>query len=529
MNQFMKTMKKLLLILTGAILLSYLVNAGGIVTNTNQSASWVRTLARDASTGIDAVYFNPAGLVKLNDGFHFSLNSQTILQSKDVTNDYVYLIPTPKKFLGDVSAPVFPSLYAAWKKGKFAVSFGFNPIGGGGGATLKTGLPSFEIPVADLRKGFELQGATDYRLDAYLKGTSVFFGYQAGLSYEINDMISVFAGLRYVSGKNTYEGHLKDIELLMGETWVPASTPLLGVANTINGFATNLQNAITAGLLGADDPISAELGLQLQLLGITPTGFTNAIAVGALQQAGAGYTAKAGLLSGQEVDVVQKGMGFTPIVGINIALGDKLNIGAKYEFKTAIEVENATNKDFILGYTNAGVPITMFPDGEKIANDLPAMVSVGVDYQIIPKLSASAGFHYYFDKSASYGKKLNGEYVTNDKVIDKNYYEISGGLEFNITEKLLVSAGYLYSKTGVSEDYQSDLSFSLPSSTIGGGFGYKITENIMVNLAACYTMYQEGKKEYTHVYPGVGNPELTLTDTYFKSNFVGAIGLDISF
>src|SRR4030042_4077944 len=117
----MKPMKKLLLILTGAILFPYLVNAGGIVTNTNQSASWVRTITRDASTGIDAVYFNPAGLVKLNDGFHFSLNSQTIFQSKDVTTDYRYLLPDSNKtFLGDVKAPVFPSIYAAYKFGKFA-------------------------------------------------------------------------------------------------------------------------------------------------------------------------------------------------------------------------------------------------------------------------------------------------------------------------------------------------------------------------------------------------------------------------
>ena len=65
-------MKKLLLILTCVLLCPYLLNAGGIVTNTNQSATWVRTMVRDASTGIDAVYFNPAGLVKLNDGFHFS-------------------------------------------------------------------------------------------------------------------------------------------------------------------------------------------------------------------------------------------------------------------------------------------------------------------------------------------------------------------------------------------------------------------------------------------------------------------------
>lgn len=526
-------MKKLLLILTSAIFFPYLLNAGGIVTNTNQSATWVRTITRDASTGIDAVYFNPAGLVRLDNGFHFSLNNQTIFQSKDVTTDYRFLLPdSTKTFLGDVKAPVFPSIYAAYKIGKFAISFGFNPIGGGGGATLEDGIPMTDMLVADLRKAYELQGATDYRMDAYLKGSSVFFGYQAGLSYAINDMISVFAGLRYVTAKNTYEGHLNDVELLMPEPagWMAASDILLASANTINTSATNLNNAITAGLLGADDPISFELGLQLQMLGITPpAGFTNQMAVGALQAAGAGMNLKAGLLDGQELDNVQKGAGFTPIVGVCLSLFDKLTIGAKYEFKTSIELENETAQDFIFNYTAAGLPITMFPDGEKFNNDLPAMLAVGVNYKIIKKLSASAGFRYYFDRSADYSKKVNGEYVANDVVIDKNYYEINGGLEFDITDKLVVSAGYSYSKPGVSEDYQSELSFSLPANTFGGGFGFRATENFMINLGCAYTMYSEGTKSYQHVYPGPGAPVLPVKDTYFKSNLIAAIGLDISF
>jgi len=61
-----KRMRKQLLtiIATG---FATIVMAGGIVTNTNQSATYIRMLARDASTSIDAVYFNPAGMVKLDD------------------------------------------------------------------------------------------------------------------------------------------------------------------------------------------------------------------------------------------------------------------------------------------------------------------------------------------------------------------------------------------------------------------------------------------------------------------------------
>lgn len=34
--------------------------AGGLVTNTNHSAAFLRNPARDATTDLDAVYYNPA-------------------------------------------------------------------------------------------------------------------------------------------------------------------------------------------------------------------------------------------------------------------------------------------------------------------------------------------------------------------------------------------------------------------------------------------------------------------------------------
>ena len=154
---------------------------GGIVTNTNQSAAWVRTMVRDASTDADAVYFNPAGLIKLQDGFHFSLNSQTIFQNKDVTSNYPFLNGTPKKYQGEVKAPVFPGFYAAWKKNKLAVSFGFNPIGGGGGAEFKKGLPSFEQPLSDLVPA--LSGLSCTIMDSALKSPQPYgYGFNPNLS-----------------------------------------------------------------------------------------------------------------------------------------------------------------------------------------------------------------------------------------------------------------------------------------------------------------------------------------------------------
>ncbi len=113
----------------GSIILLWVSAAlgGGLVTNTNQSAEFIRTLNRNATTGIDAVYFNPAGLTKLGDGIHIALSNQSIFQTKTVDNTILN-----KTYEGSVQASFFPNLYVAYKAGKLAFSAGFMPIGGGG-------------------------------------------------------------------------------------------------------------------------------------------------------------------------------------------------------------------------------------------------------------------------------------------------------------------------------------------------------------------------------------------------------------
>ena len=56
----------------------------------------------------------------------------------------------------------------------------------------------------------------------------------------------------------------------------------------------------------------------------------------------------------------------------------------KYEFRTKIELENNTTKDFIVGYDAAtSSPVGMFPDGEKSRSDMPAMFAIGADYKLM--------------------------------------------------------------------------------------------------------------------------------------------------
>jgi long-chain fatty acid transport protein len=170
----------------------------------------------------------------------------------------------------------------------------------------------------------------------------------------------------------------------------------------------------------------------------------------------------------------------------------------------------------------------MFPDGEKIRNDMPAMLSVGVDYGATSKLNVSAGVHYYFDKTANYGHKLNGVYVDNDQIIDNNFYELAGGLQYKLNDFILLSGGYLYAKTGVNDDYQSDLTYSLTSSTVGAGGAINILENLRLNLGFALTFYDDGEKTIQHLFSPT-QTNIPARETYYKDAMIIGVGVDFSF
>jgi long-chain fatty acid transport protein len=518
--------------------------AGGIVTNTNQSAMFTRMQARDATLGIDAVYYNPAGLTLLpNDGFFISLNNQTVGQTRTVESDYQYL--NQSKYTGKIFAPFFPGIYAAYKKGNLALSLGFNPIGGGAGGTYDDGLPSFEYNISDLVPGLVSKGQDirAYSMDAYFEGSTAYFGYQFNVSYKINDMISVALGARYVMANEAYNGYLHDIRVDSAGTRTTATsvfTSLAAGAHAALSAPASLQQMIDGGagsltlaqaealsIINAQQRAGLESGLRS--MAIDPSAVTisqakDAFVAGApsFQLAEATATAKASLLRNQEADMEKKATGFTPIISVNIHPSDNLNIALKYEGLTKLEFENNTTKDFTVGYTPAGVPITQFPDGKKSRYDIPAQLVAGVTYRPIEKLFVSAGFHYYFDKQADWEGR--------DTLLKGNLTEYALGLEYTLSKKLLVSAGWLTTQTGAEGAYQTDLSFSMNSNTIGGGFAYQILPYLELNLAGAYTMYAKDHKTFNrNGYDSEGLPgSVAVTETYDKNVWIVALGLNFN-
>ncbi|MDR2956213.1 MAG: aromatic hydrocarbon degradation protein [Prevotella sp.] len=490
-------MKKNVLIFTILITLFNTITlfAGGILTNTNQSAHFIRMVARDASTQIDAAYTNPAGLVKLKEGFHFSFTNQSAFQTRTITSTFPLFQGfggnQTKVFKGEASAPIVPSLQAAYKKGKWVLSGSIAVTGGGGKATFNNGLPSFEsgmaltpIIVNGVGQGLTAMNenisltAKNYSVDQYMTGSSFIYGAQIGGSYAINNMFSVYGGFRLNIVNNGYEGHLRDLQTEITSSGLSG----IGLPKDYNGTLANPSPFLQMAIANTESQADKQ---SLQLLNKAST-------------------------DGVYLDCSQSGWGISPILGFNFNY-DKLNIGMKYEFRTALNVENKTKKD------DTG----MFADGVNTPHDIPALFTVGASYLILPKLTASVGYHHFFDSDADMAddkqKHINGG--TDEYLI---------GFEYRIDRMFLISAGGQITRYGVKDAYQRDLSFSLNSYSIGLGGAVNVAKNVMINVGYFWTNYSDWTKKtdsYIASKPELGGG----TDVFSRTNKVFAAGVDFSF
>ena len=169
--------------------------------------------------------------------------------------------------------------------------------------------------------------------------------------------------------------------------------------------------------------------------------------------------------------------------------------------------------------------MAQFKNGVNTPHDIPALFTVGVSYQITPQLMASIGYHHFFDSDAD---------MADDKqqFINGGINEYLAGAEYRINKMFLVSAGVQFTRTGVTDDYQKDLSFSLDSYSIGFGGAVNVSKNVTINIGYFWTSYSDwtiDKDKYSSV-TGT-NPPVYIQgkDVFSRTNKVFAAGVAFSF
>ena len=541
--------------LTAAIASSSATFAGGLLTNTNQHVAFNRMMSREASIGIDGVYYNPAGVVFMGEGNHLAINWQAAWQTRTINNDYKLFTKnvnnptTPRDFKGKAVAPVIPSFQYAYNKGRWSFQGNFALTGGGGKCTFDNGLGSFEKIVSETAMGaIGLAGAVDYAankilvpgsinpdgtintanfkpmftsnqafgsdgkysFNSYMHGRQYYFGLSAGAAYKVNDNFSVYAGLRGIYATCNYYGYVEDIKV--------GNMPLYQVLDPSKENAANIE-------LSCD----------------------------------------------------QSGIGFTPMLAVDYKTG-RWNFSAKYEFKTRLRLKNKSvnqlpsignlddnlknqmNKLFTGTFMAAGMPqeqamikaelasqavlddqnvvatttglkqqfdskideaIGEYADGKKIAGDIPSLLTVGVGYSPIDELRINVGFHWFDDYNAT-------SYNNRNKLLKKRgTLEFNAGVEYDVTKKITVSTGWQNTNYGLTDEYMDDKSFVVSSNSVGLGGVYHITKKLDFTVAYFHTFYDHVKtSETVTLAPGVSN---TYNTDYTRNNSAFAAGVNITF
>ena len=470
-------MKKFLLIGATALMVSNSTFAGGILTNTNQNAAFLRNPSRDAVIAIDGVYSNPAGIAFLPQGFHLSVSWQAAWQKRQMeVNNQLFQLnggKADKYFEGVAKAPVIPSFQAAYViNDKWSVSAQFAVGGGGGECEFAEGLPMFEELVGGKLAGAQ---ATSYGLSQNLTGKQFFYGFQVGATYRLTDNFSVFGGARGVLANCAYEGAISNITA----NGVAAGSYLSGVKAMVDAGLAQLE------------PVKDVAGYKEKYQELAAQ--SAALAQGA-----------ALLGSDFNLDCAQSGFGITPIIGLDWNLG-KLNLAAKYEFRTKINLENDSEN------TSANVTTLMpdYKDGAKVRSDIPAILTVGAQYQFTDAIRAMAGFHYYWDKDAKGTPIQKGD----------NTWEANLGIEWDVNDKILLSLGGQRTQYGFDDDDMKDTNFNISSTAICLGGAYKFSEKMKLNVGYMHSFYDD------HKFTNANG----TTCNYTRKNDVVGVSLDIAF
>ena len=523
-------MKKTILLGLGAIL-AFSAQAGGMLTNTNQNVAFNRMMSREASIGIDGVYSNPAGVAFLADGAHLSINWQAAFQTRTVKNDYAPFAynandpSTNRKFKGEATAPVLPSVQFAYNKKGWSFQANLALGGGGGKCEFSNGLGSFERIVANTALGVTqlaqgIDGASQqlaplgisnpglsnifkspaYTYESYMRGSQYFWNFSLAAARKINQNVAVAAGVRAVLADANYYGYVKNI--------------------TVSGVPLSM-------VIDKTKPNSANI----------------------------------------ELNCDQSGLGFTPFVGVDVKTG-RFNFSAKYEFKTRLRLKNKSVNvapsignlpqvlalDYGVELLNpnlaekyAGTPyqsivagaqqqlvekmtefgatfdqtlekaIGEFEDGKKVASDIPALLTLGAGMQVTDRLNVNVGFHYFFDKQAT-------SYNNRQELLKSGTAEFNAGVEFKANKRLTLSCGWQNTNYGITDEYMDDKSFVVCSNSYALGACVHVSKKVDLNVAYFTTIY--GHKKMTEVDHNTG---MDYNSDFTRTNNVLGVGVDFHF
>ena len=431
-------MKKTLMLM--ALVASVNAYGGSIDYLAQQDAEYFAHPSMIGKIGTSGAFYNPAGTVFMEDGTYFKVNAQTIFKDYTMNTDKSILSKGQNGVHNsDYPSPMVPSFQFVKKDGDRSYFAHAGIAAGGGTVKYDNGISAFEVigkgiestfqgGIKDKKGDFILppdkNAQVNYLGGTTIEGSSFYYNINFGMAQKLNEKFSVAGGIRLIYATRALEG-----------------TGNFDLSSTYFG-----KNKVSVTL-----------------------------------------------------DAEREAYGIGGVIGFNYKPTDKLNIGFKYETEVELDFEAKNGKNGLK--TTATNPLVegmidgalrkelvireWLEDGNR---NLPAMMALGISYDMTDKLTLLVSGNYYFIEQAN-----------EDHAYDNytNGYEASIGFDYKLNEKYTLMAGYQYTNTGSNEGTYKDTDYALDAHMYCVGMSYSPNETRKYTLSYGFVDYQDGTSSAT--------------------------------
>lgn len=428
-------MKKTLMLM--ALVASVNAYGGSIDYLAQQDAEYFAHPSMIGKIGTSGAFYNPAGTVFMEDGTYFKVNAQTIFKDYTMNTDKGILSKGQNGVHNsDFASPMVPSFQFVKKDGDRSYFAHAGIAAGGGTVKYDNGISAFEA-IGDKIDNFAgiFGGNASYLGGTTVEGSSFYYNINLGMAQKLNEKFSVAGGIRLIYATRKLEG--------------------------TGHFNLDLPKGIQGIPLG--DKLKGSHSIDVTL------------------------------------DAEREAYGVGGVIGFDYKPTDKLNIGFKYETEVELDFEakngqrglkvdssNPLAGGFIDGMLRpVDVIKEWIVDGKR---NLPAMMALGISYDMTDRLTLLASGNYYFIEQAN-----------EDHAYDNytNGYEASIGFDYKLNEKYTLMAGYQYTNTGANEGTYKDTDYALDAHMYCVGMSYSPNETRKYTLSYGFVDYQDGTSSAT--------------------------------
>jgi long-chain fatty acid transport protein len=189
------------------------------------------------------------------------------------------------------------------------------------------------------------------------------------------------------------------------------------------------------------------------------------------------------------LDYEQDATGWGYFIGAHFTPMPKLDIGLRYD--SAVKLDYKANVKE--ASQDSGNPaLDAFPlavlasidivDGQKLREDLPAVLGVGARYEVDPAWFVTGSYTRYMEKQA--------EWESDRLDVSKNAYDLALSVGWQATPQLMAEFGLMRTEIGLDADDMLAPAPELDALTTGVNFRWQAASNTAVNFAVSKVDYE---------------------------------------